>query len=176
MKPLAAVLLGAVVGACAMADRIAPASDASRPAAGTGTPRSSAEDLVGYLARLRTMSEGALNAEAARQKREAGDAAKVKAAMALSLSREAEEGDILALLDPALKSSDRDVRAMASFLHATTTERRRLKESAAAANAKVRDEKRAAETQKQRADTLQQKLDALTELEKSLSDRSSSSR
>jgi len=57
------------------------------------------------------------------------------------------------LLDPALKSSDRDVRAMASFLHAMTSERRRLKESAAAANAKVRDEKRAADTQKQRADT-----------------------
>jgi hypothetical protein len=57
-------------------------------------------------------------------------------------------------------------------------ERRRLRESAAAANAKAREDRRAADAQKQRADglqeraaQLQQKLDALTELEKSLSDR-----
>ena len=87
-------------------------------------------------------------------------------------------GDIIALVEPTLKreNGDRDVRAMASFLHVLALERRRLKGSAAGAEAKLRDERRAAETQKQRAEALQQKLDALTELEKSLTDRNAQSR
>ena len=64
-----------------------------------------------------------------------------------------------------------EMREMASFLHSMAVERRRLRESAAAANAKLRDERRVAEAQKQRADTLQQKIDALSEIEKSLSER-----
>jgi hypothetical protein len=164
------VLLACALSGCAMVDRVAPSSEASPavPAA-----RTNAEELVAYLARLRTLGDSALAAEAARQRKESGDLARVKAAMALSLSPQAEESDILALVDPAVRreNADRDVRAMASFLHVLATERRRLKESAAAAGAKLRDERRAAETQKQRADSLQQKLDALTELERSLSDR-----
>jgi hypothetical protein len=124
------------------------------------------------------MSESALAAEATRHKRDTSDLGKVKAAMALSLSPQSEDSDILALVDAAVKkeNGDRDVRAMASFLHNLATERRRLKESAAAAGARLRDERRAMEAQKQRAETLQQKLDALTELEKSLSDRTAPSR
>ena len=67
---------------------------------------------------------------------------------------------------------------MASFLLIQSAERRRLKEGAAAAGSRLRDERRAHEAQKQRADALQerasqlqQKIDALTELEKSLSER-----
>ena len=176
---LAALAALALLSACAMVDRIAPASEAAPAVSGT-TPgaRSSGEELVAYLSRLRTLNESALAAEAARQKRDAGEIGKVKAAMALSLSPQAEESDIIALVEPALKreNGDRDVRAMASFLHALAVERRRLKGSAAAAEAKLRDERRAAETQKQRAETLQQKLDALTELEKSLTDRNAQSR
>jgi hypothetical protein len=170
VKRACAALLACALAGCAMVDRIAPASEAP-PA--VPVARSSADELVAYLARLRALGESALAAEAARVRRESGDLAKVKAAMALSLVPQSEESDILALVDPAVRkeNSDRDVRAMASFLHVLATERRRLKESAAAAGAKLRDEKRAAETQKQRADTLQQKLDALTELERSLSDR-----
>jgi hypothetical protein len=162
-----------------MLDRIAPASEATPAVSGTTAgARSSGEELVAYLSRLRTLNEAALMAEATRQKRDGSEIGKIKAAMALSLSPQAEESDIIALLEPALKreSGERDVRAMASFLHALATERRRLKESAAAAGAKLRDERRAAETQKQRAEVLQQKLDALTELEKSLTDRNAQSR
>jgi hypothetical protein len=170
VRRVCGALLACALSGCAMVDRVAPSSEASPavPAA-----RTSAEDLVAYLARLRTLGESALATEAARQRKESGDLAKVKAAMALSLSPQSEESDILALVDPAVRkeSGDRDVRAMASFLHVLATERRRLKENAAAATVKLRDEKRAADTQKQRADSLQQKLDALTELERSLSDR-----
>ena len=176
MKRAAALVALSLLGACAAVDRIAPASDAT-PAAARGE-RSTAGELVAYLGRLRNMSESALSAEAARQKREAGDLPRVKAALALSLSPQAEESDILALVDPAThkESADRDVNAMASFLHVLATERRRLKESAAAAAVRLRDERRAHDAQKQRAEALQQKLDALTDLEKSLSDRQVPSR
>ena len=165
MKRAAAFIALALLNACAAVDRIAPASEAAAA--------STADELVAYLARLRNMGESALNAEAARQKREAGDLARVKTALALSLSPQAEESDILALVDPIARkeSADRDVKAMASFLQVLATERRRLKESAAATAVRLRDERRAHDAQKQRAEALQQKLDALTDLEKSLSDR-----
>jgi len=95
---------------------------------------------------------------------------------------QAEEADILAMVDPIARkeSAEAEVRAMASFLQGVAVERRRLKESAATAGARLRDERRARETEKQRAEAmqeraaqLQQKLDALTDLEKSLSDRQS---
>jgi hypothetical protein len=152
----------------------APVESPAPQAAG----RTQAEEIVAYIARLRGMSEPALAAEAARRRREATDMAHVKAALAMSLSAQADEAEVIALVEPLANkdNGDRDVKAVASFLHAMMTERRRLRESAAAAGAKLRDERRAAEAQKQRADALQQKLDALTDLEKSLSDRPSPNR
>jgi hypothetical protein len=59
-----------------------------------------------------------------------------------------------------------------------SSERRRLRESAATTGNKLREERHAREQEKQRADALQdraaelqQKLDALSQLEKSLSNR-----
>jgi hypothetical protein len=149
-----------------------------------------ADELVAYLDRIRVLTDSALNAEATRQRalaqRENSDLARVKAALALALSQPAEEGDILALVDPVARraGADADLKAMASFLQALAGDRRRLRESATAATARqLREERRAHEAQKQRADALQeraaqlqQKLDALTEIEKSLSDRQTPSR
>lgn len=176
--------------ACGLLERLAPPESAA-PATTAAAPspplsrRSSADELVSYLARLKGMNESALTVEAVRQRqaaqREPSDLTRVKAAMALSLSSPSEEGDILALVDPLARrdgTSDAHVRAMASFLQGIAHERRRLKESAAAAGAKLRDAQRARENEKQRVEALQeraaqlqQKLDALTDLEKSLSDR-----
>jgi hypothetical protein len=108
------------------------------------------------------------------------DMSQVKIAIALSLTAQADEAEIIGLVEPVARrdGADDDVRAMASFLHIQASERRRLRESATAANTRLRDERKAAEAQKQRADALQeravqlqQKIDALTEIEKSLSDR-----
>ena len=157
----------------------------------TGPPAafapSSLEELAGYLARLNAMNDAAIAAEGRRQRpggqRPADDVARVKAAMALLLS--GEDAEAAALLDPVTRrsSGDAGLKAMASFLHAMATDRRRLRESASAANARLREERRAhdalrtrAEAASERAAQLQQKLDALTELEKSLSDRPLSSR
>jgi hypothetical protein len=162
---------GLLLGACALPDRPAAPAETRQTSASASTP--GAADLVAYVARLRGLNDAALAAEAARQRRDAGDVARVKAALALTLSLQADEADILALVEPVAKkdNGDRDVRAMAGFLQVVALERRRLKEGATAAGNRLRDERRLHEAQKQRADALQQKLDALTDLEKSLSDR-----
>ena len=160
---------------------VAPAPAVARSRAPASAP---AATFVTYLGELRAMNEPALSREIARQRqllsKAGGDATRTRLALALSLSPQGEDAEILALVDPVARkeSAPADVRAMASFLHAMASERRRLRESAATANAKAREERRSAEAQKQRADTLQeratqlqQKIDALTELEKSLSDR-----
>ncbi len=179
MRQVPALVLLAFTAACAMIGPEAPTKEAAPPAPAPVSARSSsAEELVDYLSHLRGMSDSALTAEASRQRKESTDLSRVKAALALSLSAQAEEAEILALVDPAARreNTDRDVKAVASFLQALATERRKLKENAAAAGKNLREERRAAEAQKQRADALQQKLDALTDLEKSLADRQSTTR
>ena len=150
----------------------------------TPAGRSSADEMMAYVGRLTALRESALPAEAARQRelmqRDGSDLTRVKAALALSLASPGDDAELHALVDPVARASggDADVRSMASFLQALAAERRRARESAAAATGRLRDERRAAESEKKRADALQeraaqlqQKLDALTEIEKSLSDR-----
>lgn len=174
----AAAAAAGLLSGCAAVERAVPQS--FRPTPPAAAP---ATELVAYLARLRGLNERGLAAEAVRQKdkarEEPGDLAQLKIAIALSLSSQSEETEILALVEPVAKrSGDDDLKAMAGFLQVQASERRRLKESATTAAARLRDERRASEALKQRADALQeraaqlqQKLDALTELEKSLSDR-----
>ena len=184
-----AIALGLLVAGCAAVERAMPEALRPAPPRERSVQTPSANELLAYMARLRGMNERALAAETARQREMAraqpNDLAQIKVAIALSLSSLSEEGDVISLVDPIVRrdGADEDVRAMASFLHVQALERRRLKESAAASGAKLRDERRAAETQKQRADALQekaaqlqQKLDALTEIEKSLSDRQAQGR
>jgi hypothetical protein len=177
---IALAALALALAGCATLERWLPKGLVEGPAstsvAGSG--------LAGYLASLRGLGEAQLAAEAGRQReaaaREPGDAAKVKAAIALSLAPHADEAEVLALVEPvaARASAPAEVRGMASFLQALALERRRLRESAAAAGTRAREERHAREVEKQRADTLQeraaqlqQKLDALSDLEKSLSNR-----
>jgi hypothetical protein len=163
-----ALFLAFLAAACATTRQPAPAQSAAvmpTPAAS----RSSADDLLAYMARVRTMPEPALAAEVARHRKETGDLSRVKAALALAVSPQSDEAEILALVEPVEKrAGDRDVKAMAGFLQVMALERRRAKESSAA---RLRDEHKALDAQRQRADDLQQKLEALSALEKSLSDR-----
>jgi hypothetical protein len=178
VKRLLPCVLACLLGACASPAPTALATVEAREVGGARPPKpaapSTADELVAYLAGLRALNEAALAAEAASQKRDPSDMGRVKAGLALSLGGQADEAEVLALIEPVEKrdGGNRDLKAMAGFLHAVTLERRRLKESA---SVRLRDERRVADAQKQRADQLQQKLDALTELEKSLSDRSASS-
>ena len=170
---------------CAQLEQLfaSPGSSASAAPASPASHRPP-DDVIAYLGTLRGMNEAAITREVARQRQvvahDNSDIARTRLALALSLSPQAEDQEVLSLVEPVARKdlARPDVRAMASFLQAMIGERRRLRESAAAANAKARDDRRAADAQKQRADglqeraaQLQQKLDALTELEKSLSDR-----
>jgi hypothetical protein len=165
-----------------------PAARAT-PARPVAPPRVTAGgELVAYLARIRDMGEKPLAAETLRQRevaRTQGELEAVKLGLALSLAPASDDAEVIALLEPIARkpTADDDVRAMASFLLLQAAERRRLKEGAAAAGSRLREERRATEVQKQRADALQeraaqlqQKIEALTELEKSLSDRPTPSR
>lgn len=179
MRGAFALALLLALAACAGREGRAPVSGvAAWLGASPGT------ELLGYLGHLRAMNEAALAAEAARMRslaqHDRDDLVRVKAAAALALAQPGEDGEVVALVEPVARreGADADLRSMASFLHAMVLDRRRLRESAAAAGARVRDERRLAEAQKQRADALQeraaalqQKLDAFTEIEKSLSDR-----
>ena len=144
-----------------------------------------ADELVAYLARLRALDEPALILEISRQREFARQAPsglnRVKLGLALAAAPQADDADLLAVVEPLARDAapaDAEVQAMASFLQHLAIERRRLKEGAAAAGARSRDDRKAYESQRQRAETLQernaqlqQKLDALTNLEKSLSGR-----
>jgi chromosome segregation ATPase len=178
MKLPGVAILALLLAACSALDSAAPGL------ARAGEGRAAADELALYLGELHGMSEARRASEAARQRelaaRTPGDVARVKAALALTLVPHADDAEILALVEPVAAGgkTPEEVRAMASFLQAIATERRRLRESAAAAGTRLREERRAREQEKQRADALQeraahlqQKLDALSELEKSLSDR-----
>lgn len=172
----------ALLAAC---ESPAPATHWELPRVVVRAPaQGSADELVAYLAKLRGMSESALVTEAARQRKvaaakDASDAQRLRAAIALSLSTQGEDAEVVSLAEPiAKREGDASLRAMASYVVLFAGERRRLREAASSARVAVREEKHNSETQKQRADglqervaQLQQKLDALTELEKSLSDR-----
>lgn len=178
MKPLAIALACALIALAGCASIERAAAPVSEGWNGAG------ETLANYLGRLRSMDEAGLAAEAARQRlavaHDPDDLARVRAALALSLAPHADESEVLALVQPVAGSAkaSADLRGMASFLQAIAMERRRLRESAAATGARLRDERHAREQEKQRADVLQEradelqkKLDALSELEKSLSNR-----
>ena len=173
-------LVAVALAACSMIDRLVPKT-AGQESAAAAAPGA---ELAAYVASLRGLGESRLAAEAARQReaaaREPGDMARVKAAIALSLAPRADEAEVLALVEPVAgrASAPAEVRGMASFLQAMAQERRRLRESAAAAATHLREERHARDAEKQRADAsqeraaqLQQKLDALSDLEKSLSNR-----
>lgn len=187
----AALALAALtaLAACTVVERVVPGTSAPVPVStATVTP---ANELMAYLARVRVLDERGLAAELSRQRdatrARASDVDRVKLAMALSLANGPDDTEVIGLVEAVARkpSADEDVKAMASFLHVQALERRRLRESAAAAGNRLREERRATEVQKQRSDALQQrvdalqeraaqlqkKLDALTELEKSLSDR-----
>jgi len=151
---------------------------------------STAEHLLVHFARLRALDDAGLAAEIASQRertrREGSELARLKLALALSIANPADDAEILALVE-ALSSPgagrETGVQAMASFLQRFVSERRKLRENAAAAGSRAREDRRALETQRSRAEALQervaqlqQKLEALTTLEKSLADRQTQER
>lgn len=157
MRPLLPLLLAGALAGCSTLEQFAPVSNATTPAPAVAA------------------SPGPAGAA----RRPATELGRIKAALQVLSAPGGDEAEAQALVEPVARSgTDPEAKAMAGFVLALVQERRRLKESAAGANAKLRDERKNAETQKLRADALQekaaelqQKLDALAELEKSLSEK-----
>lgn len=176
-RALLPVVLAATIAGCALVPPTPPASPSPAPA--------TAERLLASLARMIAMDEQALAAEAvkAREAAERGSDpfASLEAALALSMAAAPDDAQVLALVAPVLAAyppAEPGIRAMAGFLQAIASDRRKLRDSLATASAKSRDDRREAqsqrlraETQQERADRLQLKLEALTNLEKSLANR-----
>jgi len=181
-RALVTAALAAALSGCALLDPAPPAVAVAVPA-----PRapSTADELVAYLAHLRTLDDPAVILEVSRQRELARQAPnglnRVKLGLALAATPQGDDADLIAAVESLARDPtppDSDLQAMASFLQHLAIERRRLKEGATAAGARSRDDRKAYESQRQRAETLQerntqlqQKLDALTNLEKSLSGR-----
>jgi hypothetical protein len=175
-RALLPVLLAATLAGCA----IAPSTPPPPPRA-----PATAERLLASLARMIAMDEHALAAEASRARETAergtDSFASVEAALALSMAAAPDDAQVLALVAPVLAAYppvEPEIRAMAGFLQAIASDRRKLRDSLATASAKSRDDRREAqsqrlraEAQQERADRLQLKLEALTNLEKSLANR-----
>jgi len=174
------VLLAATIAGCALAPSTPPPTPVRAPAA-----PATAERLLASLARMIAMDGQSLAAEAAKA-REAAERgidpfARVEAALALSMAAAPDDDQVLALVAPVLAAyppAEKEIRAMAGFLQAIASDRRKLRDSLATASAKSRDDRREAhsqrlraEAQQERADRLQLKLEALTNLEKSLANR-----
>lgn len=176
-----ALLLTAVLAAgCATVPP--PAAPPPAPAAPVAH---TADRLLASLARLLALDAGGLAAEIARRRAEVaaapGDLGRVEAAMAAAMAPAPDDDLVLALVAPVLAAfppAEPELRAMAGFLQGMASERRKLREGLAAAQAGSREDRREAqaqrsraEAQQERADRLQAKLEALTNLEKSLADR-----
>jgi len=146
---------------------------------------SAAEEVLAYVTRLKSLDEAALAAETTRQRniarRSPSPVTSLKLALALVAAPTSEDVDVQTALDAVGRSgpgTDPGVASLAGFLQGVLAERRRLRETAASAGNRARDEKRAHDATRQRAEglqeknlQLQQKLDALTDLEKSLATR-----
>jgi hypothetical protein len=182
-RGLTASAFAALLSACSV---IQPAPAPARPAPPPVVREpTTSERLVAYLARIKAIDEAALSVEVARARSGAEaqptDFGRVELAIALVATPQSDDAEILAILVPVFRDMppvDTELRAMAGFLQGVVSERRKLRDGLVAANAKAREDRREAQSQKlradaqqERADRLQQKLEALTNLEKSLADR-----
>jgi hypothetical protein len=184
MKKLASSAMAALalLAACAAPEKAPP----PRPPAIViaPPPPTEADQLVARLARLNAAGPAEQQAEVARLKesnaRNPSDVGRVELAFALTAAG-ADEGEILAALEPVTReggTASVDVKSVAGFLQGVILERRKLKESLAAATARASADRKSVEASRQKEaqlqeqiSRLQKKLDALMNLEKSLSDR-----
>lgn len=161
------VLLGSGLGACAL--MTAPPNaywlDAKAP-----PPAGEAVSLLHYSAYARKLGSRQLAEELERVRlayaAEKSDFRLLQYVMALSVpvATAAEHRRALQLVEPLTQSDDRrdrDLQALASMMHASLTEQRRLEEGSASQAQRVREEQR-------RAEELEKKLEALKDIEKSL--------
>ncbi len=180
---LAGALAGVLAGCVPLENAPAPAAPAYaqkpvRPAALTETA-----ELMAYLLQVRTLSPSALAEEGARTRealaRDHGDAVRIKAAVAAQGN--GDDADVLSLLEPLVQDSSAakpELKGVALLLYQGAQERKKARDMASAAAARVRDAQKASETAqakseqlRKQVEELEQKLNAVKTIEKSLIQR-----
>ena len=181
------VLLCLAVAGCAVpspsepppAPKPAPVTSAIVPAKAPSV----SESIMTYVLKVRNLHNSALTDEVQKLRdalaREKTDTNRLKLAVALVQSGNADEAEILALVDPVTQEhADPGLRGLAVLLHTTLTERRKTREALLATQGRLRDTQKSQENTLARSDQLkkqveelEKKLTALKSIEKSLIQR-----
>ncbi|MDX2220975.1 MAG: hypothetical protein SF172_18305 [Burkholderiales bacterium] len=179
LKALAAFALGALALAGLPATAQEIAAPVSVPA--TASAGSEMEGLMAYVLKARQMSADDLAAELREQRRlhEAGnDVATLKLALVMADQPNVQEQDITALLQPLFEESrgtKPELRAFALLVARDMQDRKRMKETLASTQNRLRDAQRSQEASEAKAaqmrrqiDDLQNKINAFMMMEQSI--------
>ena len=187
MKPLAVVsIISFLLAGCATQSAGVPVQ-APQPAPVTSVlipqPQNPAESIMAYVLKVRNMGNSVLTDEIQRERdalnRERTDIHRLKLAVLLIQTGNADETEVLTLVDPVTQEQvDPNLRALAVLLHTTLVERRKTRESLAITQGRLREAQKTQETTQTRNDQLkkqvedlERKLTALKSIEQSLIQR-----
>lgn len=167
------------VGEPAPAPKPAPVTSAIIPSSAPSV----SESIMTYVLKVRNLGNSVLTDEIHKMResfnRDRTDTNRLKLAVVLVQSGSADEGEILALVDPVTQEqADPGLRGLAVLLHTTMMERRKTREALLATQGRLRDAQKSQEnTQarseqlKKQVEDLERKLTALKSIEKSLIQR-----
>jgi len=187
MKQLVAVsILSALAAGCAVQPTNVP-TQTPQPAPVTAIlvppAPNPTESIMAYVLKVRNMGNSVLTDEIQRERdalnRERTDIHRLKLAVLLIQTGNADETEVLTLVDPVTQEQvDPNLRALAVLLHTTLVERRKTRESLAITQGRLREAQKTQETTQTRNDQLkkqvedlERKLTALKSIEQSLIQR-----
>lgn len=114
--------------------------------------------------------------------RDKSELTRLKLALLLASNANTDDGELMTLLEPLVQdapSAKPGIRALATLVHDSAYERKRTKDSLAAAQARLREAQKSQESnlarvdqQRRQIEDLENKLNALKTIEKSLIQRS----
>lgn len=175
MKRLAVALVFPLVySGCATPPSGAPLpAPQPAPVSSVAVPpqRNSSESIMAYVLKVKDLGHAGIAEEMQRERdavnRERSDLHRLKLAVLLIQAGNADDAELLALVDPATQEQvDPNLRALAVLLHTTLTERRKARDSLQAAQGRLREAQKVQENTQLRNDQLKKQLE---DLEKKLS-------
>ena len=148
------------------------------------------DELMAYVLHAKTLSSQAFAEETLRVResfgREKSDLARMKLALALAGHGNADESEMLTLLEPMLQDKGEgrpELRGLAVLLYTTALDRKRSKDSLVTAQARLREMQKSQESNQARIDQqrkqieeLEKKINAFKTIEKSLIQRADKAR
>lgn len=164
---------------------VAATGPATPVSAAIAPAHSAIEQLMAYLLQARTLGAHALSEEISRMReawgRDKSEVTRLKLALLLASNANTDDGELMTLLEPLVQdaaSAKPEIRALATLVHGAAYERKRTKDSLAAAQARLREAQKSQESslarvdqQRRQIEDLEKRLNALKTIEKSLIQR-----